>query len=477
MISFTVELLHGTIRAGTGVGQSGTSTQESAEWPPSPARLFSALVAGGGTGENNRIGTDDSELRILESAEPPLVAASPITQIERTQLHDRFVLDDRRANSTVQNYPARQATLTRPGIRVASKSRFISYVWPELSVEEHTYRALRKRAARISYFGCADSPVRVELDRRVGRDERTLWSPSPTRSTYTLSVPYPGYLNALDGHFDQFQRGLSPRGKDLRRKTIFYKTDEESKHPQLEAVWFEFKRPVPAGFTLRISEALAKATASLYTKMFGSDAPPVIVGHGLAEGEQRAKFIPLLNVGYERSTGDIHGAAVVLPKGVEPAEAKQIQSCLEALRELKIAGVGSLAVRPWRPNAKQPWAVNPKRWQQTARVWATATPAIHERFGDDKNMGAAIARWCHHAGLPQPVTARWGNVPFVSGGASLRPHQVRRKSFKDHRFSHVEIEFASEISGPIAIGKGRNYGLGLLIPNENEKHKEGNTDG
>ena len=60
MISISVELLHGTFR-GDPDGSANTGRLSRGEWPPSPARLFAALVAADGTGEACQV-TDGAEL-------------------------------------------------------------------------------------------------------------------------------------------------------------------------------------------------------------------------------------------------------------------------------------------------------------------------------------------------------------------------------------------------------------------------------
>jgi len=143
---------------------SGARDYQTAEWPPSPARLFAALVAGGGTAQNNRLGTDDMELRMLESAPPPLIAASGPDDICTMTLEDRYVVRDERKKNRVHEYAARTSGMIRPGGRTAPKSRYVTYVWPELEVDDGLLNKLKLRAARVSYLGCADSPVRLMIN-------------------------------------------------------------------------------------------------------------------------------------------------------------------------------------------------------------------------------------------------------------------------------------------------------------------------
>lgn len=73
MLVVSVELLHGTFR-GDPDGTANTGGLSRGEWPPSPSRLFAALVAADGTGERCRV-TDGSELRWFVRLPPPVIHA------------------------------------------------------------------------------------------------------------------------------------------------------------------------------------------------------------------------------------------------------------------------------------------------------------------------------------------------------------------------------------------------------------------
>ena len=64
MLAISVELLHGTFR-GDPDGTANTGQLTRGEWPPSPTRLFAALVAADGTRDRCRV-TDGAELAWFE---------------------------------------------------------------------------------------------------------------------------------------------------------------------------------------------------------------------------------------------------------------------------------------------------------------------------------------------------------------------------------------------------------------------------
>ena len=65
-------------------------------------------------------------------------------------------------------------------------------------------------------------------------------------------------------------------------------------------------------------------------------------------------------------------------------------------------------------------------WNHSARParscrWISATPVVAERFSKRTPDLAAVASWCVHAGLPEPVSARV--TRFRSSRAGSISHQ------------------------------------------------------
>ena len=469
MISITAELLTGTVRANADDAVAGTGDRNVAEWPPSPARLFQALVAGGGSDEYNRISTDDGELRLLESATPPLIAASASEDVLTSSIQDRFVVLDDRAKNRVHEYAARVSGLIRPGDRTSPKSKYVTYLWPELEADESTLQALRMRAARVSYLGCADSPVRLMVNEETPREDRQVWKPSDTGEA-SVSVPYVGYLGALDRNFQAFRNGASPRAAKVRRVQVRYRSPESASVavPSPHLIWLQFDSPFNGRRAMRVGEALRNAVLAKYDDLGLGEPPAVLHGHGLERGTQQARYIPLPDVGYRYSTGRLMGAAIWLPANTPRIVRGNVEVAAADVRDLYLEGGQSHSrVQMRDPSVSAPWTTNPRRWLQPSTRFQSALPVVHERFGKVTagNTLDIAGQWCRNAGLPAPVEARVGRVPFAKGPARFTAHDVWREgSTKGYPFSHVSLTFGVSVTGPIAIGRGRTFGLGLLAP-------------
>ena len=472
MLTIRVEFLHSTYRADPD-GSAITGQAERGEWPPSVARLLAAFVAADAMGEECRV-TDGTELQLLESLGPPAIyaEASPSHQ----PLNSRFVVlahKTSRKGSTHQEYPARKGAEVRPGVRVSLRHPDVVYVWEDAEPTD-SFEALRLRAARIGYLGCADSPVRVRVSTKldeVSAGDLHLFRPLGS-GTCMVSVPRPGrHLEALKAAYDAWlEHGpkVSRSQFPALRNLVAYEGPEDVADPNevgSVAAWLRFTKSVPGRRLADVTSALKAAVMSRYTRLYGEPLPQVLHGHGFkSSGYEIARYLALPNTGFEYSDGRIHGAAVWLPLAREDVVVDRARAAARSITELTAPNL-RIRVAPWAGEQK-PQTAHPARWQRKSKAWVTATPAIHERFG--KLTLDELRRWCRHAGLPDPVRFRSARVPLVGGALRLQPEQVHRSQhdragdFKP--YSHVEMHFDEAVRGPVVIGGGRSRGFGLCIP-------------
>lgn len=461
MLAVEVRFLHGTLRAHTS-DTALTGVDDQGEWPPSPARLFSAFVAADGTGDRCRV-TDGSELRLLETAAPPTIHADP--RVARSRLAERFVVENAAATQTVQNYPLRKNTMVRPGTRLAPFDPVVVYVWDEVSPAPAQRWALELRAARIGYVGAADAPAQVRVLDAVPAQPAPPWTVDPAGGV-VLPVPFDGLLAALDHAEETFAWGAQTRRSWLPARHARYRhpRDTASRGVVGETLWLRFDRAVPDHRMLDVAETLRDAVLAHYP---ADDVPSVLHGHGMrgasptdGGGWQQVRYLPLVEVDHPFASGRVHGAALWLPPDLGDEVAAGVRTALLQVRRLVRAGRLNAGVA-LHDGAARPWAAHPKRWSGPATQWVSATPVVHERHGrvDDRE----VARWCAHAGVPAPVRWRLGRYPFAVGAVELRPSQVHSR-YPNAQYSHLAIEFDKPVTGPVAVGRGRQFGLGLLAP-------------
>lgn len=481
MLAISAELLLGTIRA-TGfedtsiTGENGESNgaRATGEWPPSPARLFSALVAGGGTRVRQPL-TDGRELRLLERAAPPRILASQGNDVLRSGLRERYVVVDKahidnktRKTGSVQEYVARTATAVRPGTRLAPASATVTYVWDDVAVDDEVLRALSLRAARVGYLGCSDSPVKLSVA-TVPVEGESWWVPG-NKGTTVLPVPYEGFLDNLDDAFESFQRGEPQRRAWVPNRYARYSPpgDEEDEDAKSTVIWLRFDQPVSGRRLLAVTESLRAAVLERYTlDVAGAPerVPNVLTGHGFSgKGYHHAHFLALPSVGYPYARGALHGAAVVLPAGTPAEVVEGVRACLWRVHELARPGAFKTRVRLYG-GEDRPLTATPGRWTKPSRRWVSATPVVHERFERHGPTVSEVARWCDHAGVAaRPVSCRTSTVPIGAGALSLSPAEVYRANKERRPYSHLEVVFDRPVAGPLLLGAARQFGFGLMYP-------------
>lgn len=463
MLIVSVELLLGTFR-GDGAGTANTGRLTRGEWPPAPARLFAALVAADGTRERCRV-SDGTELEWFERLPPPVIHAH--SQPWHQVLQPRYVVRHKgtASKSTHQEYVGRDGALTRPGVRVTPRHSHVVYSWDE-SPPEATLDALRRRAARIGYFGAADSPVRVQVMTRLPAAalSEDPFTPDP-RGTLMVNMFAPGDVRLLDRMYDAW----CEHGADIGRAQ-FPALRHEARYrspgsavigePSAVVAWLRLGTAVSGRRIMAVTAVFKNAVLSRHQQIHG-EPPAALHGHGFsAPGYEIARYLALPDVGFERSRGRIHGLALWMPPGSDPIVRQRARDAAFAVRRLTGYGI-DVSVAP-REDELRPVAAHPERWSRSARRWATAFPVVHERRGVLDL--AEVARWCRHAGLAEPIAFRAARGPLVPGAVDLAPAEVNRSGRPGRPYSHVELLFASDVRGPVVIGAGRQRGLGLCVP-------------
>ncbi|GIU85192.1 MAG: hypothetical protein KatS3mg008_1967 [Acidimicrobiales bacterium] len=475
-LAIEVELLHGFIRAGSPDDTALSGLESPGEWPPSPARLFAALVAADGTRERARV-TDGAELMWLEERKPPRIYACEPEHVAKTHLPSRMVVVDRTQKGGVFGYPARTNSEVRPGTKVSPRVPRVVYVWEEEPERDDVGRkilhGLRLRAARVGYLGCADSPVKVrvhegEVDSVV--DSLPCWQPGDIGDVI-LPVPYKGFLRALDEWFDAFTRGEQVRRAWVPSRKIAYAApgppSSVAGSPGGTFLVVRFECPVAGHKALAVAEALRDAVLERLAEIRGSDEGLEVIHGHFPEGSRgypQASFTALPHAGFRHASGLIYGAAVHLPEGTSPELVEQVREALFRIRELSKPKWFSTRMSPWA-GEQRPYSATPHRWTRASRQWVSVTPVVYERWTKGWPKIADVQEWLGYAGVRARLVAiEHSRIPLVEGAADLHPSLVFRPRKERRQYSHMRLVFATPVEGPVLVGRGRHLGMGLFAP-------------
>lgn len=276
-------------------------------------------------------------------------------------------------------------------------------------------------------------------------------------------------------------------------------TTPEPARPLLAGDWYvvEFDardRQVPLTRAVEVARALRGAVLA-----HAAELPEALTGHrkdAAPTKEPHLAFVALPCVRREDANGRIAGAAIVLPTDASTAAESG-----------RLRGNVSTALRRWRaaaPDALELWlgpagrvrghvvaepslmSLRRDQWagpQVGSTAWVSVTPIalprhpghLSDRSPERRRRAeleaeAQVSRACAHAGLPAPervVVSRerlLAGVPFARAFPPfVQLDRSRRRGIARVQV-HAALTFAQPVRGPLLLGSGRYFGLGLMRP-------------
>jgi CRISPR-associated protein Csb2 len=522
-----------------------------AEWPPHPARFFSALVAALHDHED----ADQAEraaLLWLEAQSAPSLWVDAESRAGRRQVQDVYVpvndvtlvgdpeksLREARSNCAqlhasdatakelkaaeklvekeqeklkefvrsqqfVEPKPSAKALATAVALMPDRRTRQVrtfpvvlpetptfAFLWPTADPAAHR-AALEQLCARVTRLGHSSSLVRCNV---VDRDLTPTLVPSDDGDV-VLRVVGPGQLERLDRAFEHHQ-GVQSRVLPARPQRYRSASKLTAPHPQAESVfstdWVLFERVGGSRPVASRATDVARALRGALIELHGiQNLPETLTGHAESGPTEQphVAFVPLPFVGNEHADGALMGCALVLPREL-PKDDRELLLRLVAKWEkersdqrgnVTLAG-GTLPpfiVRRVDVSAKA--ALDPKRWCRASTRFITTTP-----IALDKNPGKLRSNQdstAHKAALEaqqsisdaclrvvgvRPSSVEVSLAPLLPGAQHVRdflPWPGRPGRTPRVRV-HADIRFEAPVRGPLLLGAGRYFGLGLCLPVE-----------
>ena len=216
------------------------------------------------------------------------------------------------------------------------------------------------------------------------------------------------------------------------------------------------------------------------------DPPPAVLSGHQSDGPPLERphlaCLALPDVDSSQPRGALLGVAILLPRDVDTASR---QAVLRALGRWEGHGLRLLLGRAGAANlariagGDRPAALDPATWTRPSRRWASVTPVALDRNPGDlfaRDLAAAaqavrsaqrtVALACEQIGLPRPasvqVTPR-SLFDAAPAAARFMPFPRTGRAFK-RVCVHVDVRFDQAVCGPVLLGVGRYFGLGLCRP-------------
>jgi CRISPR-associated protein Csb2 len=484
-LALEIDLLLGQYRA-------AELDRVTAEWPPHPERIFSALVQAWGDG--GRADDERRALEWLERLDPPEIEASSIEHAAERTSPTVYVPPNDQRGDEVAALPDRRPRQARTfAVRVPASPAV--RIWWRAEPPQDLLPPLQALARRVSSIGHSASFTRCAFRTASdGPGPERAWRPGDDGHGHRpLRQAYPGRLADLERWFST--EGGKRRQRPLSRKSASYASPEAQLPQRVESVfgdrknWFVFMSEDTSKFVPDVVAFAHVARRVRDVLMPLAPQPPleVISGHGPDGGPStrpHLAVVPMMNVGWpQHSDGRLLGFAIVLPRTLPATERQVVIGAIgQMARQLK-AGQKGLHLsrdRTWflRPASDAPRAsLSPDRWCGLSSVWATATPLVLDRFPDPDDPAEEarlIAAACVNIGLREPVEIQIHKHSALSGATSAYPARGRshhadwtfpgRSKLAQRPRRHVVLRFPEVVRGPVILGAGRYHGLGLCLP-------------
>lgn len=248
------------------------------------------------------------------------------------------------------------------------------------------------------------------------------------------------------------------------------------------------------------AEDVSRALRGALLRFVTDPAPAVLSGHeadGRPLDRPHVAFLALPGGATALSPAAVGGVAIVLPHEVteedrqeillaaarwESSGARLVFGRLGAMRFARVEdGCADtrmlLAALSAGGDTGQAVPIGAPALTGPSRHWASLTPiALHRNPGNlaarepataaraVRDAEHAITDACGHIGLPHPIhvrVAQQSPFPGIPAAPAFMPYPRHGSGFK-RVCVHAELEFAEPVQGPVVLGVGRYFGVGLF---------------
>ncbi|MSR33156.1 MAG: type I-U CRISPR-associated protein Cas5/Cas6 [Gemmataceae bacterium] len=478
------------------------------EWPPSPLRLFQALLsAAANRWRNSHLqNAAFSAMRWLETIQP--CVRSPA--ISPVRFGYRMYVPNNSGDLMTAAWARGGVDTTMAAFRVEKDVRptnlssdAVHYLYPLPNGNCPHFELFQAAARSITHLGwgidmvAANAAIisQADADKLPG----VVWRPTSDHSGTPLRVPISGTLDALITKHKNFLNRLShgafqPVPPLSAFNTVHYRRASDPATRPFTA--FSILKPDASGYrpfdTVRRTRevaAMVRCAAAHSVRNIGWTEDRInsfIHGHGSAKSGQstsddRLMFLPIPSI-TPLKVDNIRRVLLVSPLG---SPTREIQNCLngaELFQEGSTTPVAMLSLIPKTEKTVQ-------NYSKSASIWSTVTPVLLPGYDDpghlrrklNNNPGSATqkqlleklnSRVFHllkksflQAGFPSELVEQiqmdWREVGFRSG-VDLASKYRRPENLNKFPAYHVQVRFPEPVQGPLAVGAGRYRGFGLF---------------
>jgi len=464
-------------------------------WPPEPWRILRALIA---TWHHKLKHDSEHSEATLEALIESLAAEPPeYTLPAASHSHTRHYMPQ---------FVADQTSLVFDAFAIVRRADPLEVAWPNVELPDDQRSLLDDLLAVMGYLGRAESWVEARridtvtdancqpgdsaIDTDTGEIKGelvTLYAPLPPDEYQSLRARFLVDTKAIEKLGDTLPEvlldALSVDTNELRRlgwsqppaaRKVTYLRPLDALRPKpavhraqvpvaTSINFILIGKPLPrVEDSLRIGELMRIATMGQCKRVFGeSNIPPIYSGHDLpADNRHRhAFYLPWDSDG----DGKLDRVLVHVSDGLSDAQ----QRALLGVRTLwERGGTEWRLVLEGSGNVDVAVPLTQRNF-----VWESITPYLHpwhvkKRFSIEDQ----IRRECRERGIVEPLAVEVLDEVAIGNGRKCRPiqfHRFRKRrglTQPDRLGSFRRLTFPEPIAGPLALGFGCHYGLGLFKP-------------
>lgn len=463
----------------------GRADRGAPEWPPSPYRLYQAILAGCRTGTWRPLWTERTRLAFewLERQPPPRIVAPRARRARELTLAVPNNDMDLVARAWLRgdddpNPMAKYKTLKHVSPQVIDDEgdTRIHYVWELRSqADREPAQELASAARSLRALGLGIDLAAAEGEVRLddgGVPPGREWRPSGAGRPTMLRVPTEGSLDSLERRHEAFVGRLNAKSMSVAlpapvHATVGYATPGAVlARRHVEFFLVEADATGQATLTRPIHEisAMARHAAILAAQNDGRPEPWIaayVAGHGEGDGRSdRFAYLPLPSIGHAHVDGLVRRIVIAGPPGGDAESIAWVAARLEGatlIDEDTRRPVAILSLARERDLVFD-------RYSRMSSEWQSVTPVILPGHDDGRRSKAEelFLRALEQAGIAEAVRDfQLRREPYWSGARHSREYQVPRYLRGFGRW-HAALTLMEACKGPIAVGAGRHLGLGTF---------------
>ena len=459
------------------------------DWPPSPFRLFQALVAGAALG--NQFDPDfKNALEWFECLPPPRIVSPPARRGKHFEI---FVPNndlDAKGGNPANVRDIRVPKSFRPWF--FDPSLPLIYSWDDvddssseiLSVRDITQRLYQLGRGSDMAWATAEILDRNKAESLLNEHPGVIRVPSKAGN---VPCPVRNSLRSLIKRH-QTKRFIQKDGKILfvqPPKAVFKQFGYNS---PLQSLHFEIRdetgfTPHPTRSAALLITGLRNSAAKKLAEALPSKSNLVErilvgLGAGTADLPQRVRIVPIPSVGTRYTDSLIRRIMIEVPpecpisaddilwsfNGLKPHNPVTGESWHGRLFPTENHNIANLYKESSSLFRSVTAVALPKAQRRRLSPATRETKSGNERSKEEMSAVNAVNQALRHAGINDiPKQVRVQLDPFHLRGTPARSFASGSR-FSKQSLWHVEILFNKPVKGPLILGDGRFCGLGLMVP-------------